>query len=291
MKLDLKDFNKNQNTNLDMKEGAENIKKLVGDTMTPFGKIANEYNKNIFETFGKAVADMTEQITANIIMPLRDAISKIKLPPLDIDFNSLKISMFKMFFNEFNEFVADLYDEAIFPPIYYIVEKDIKKEDIEVELNKWITSSPVKEYYLERIVGWKDNYTDRNILDLIDEIQSNLQADNYFSVCMLIFVLIEYMLRQKHFKGRGTVPYSEIRNVLEREVFEEIGINHMYKKFIKDNLYANTEVSTVVSRHMVHGVKLEFGTAETAMNMIFIYDFIQEVLDIRQTPELHTVGD
>ena len=76
---------------------------------------------------------------------------------------------------------------------------------------------------------WKSKYND-NIERMIDEIKFNFKHNNSYSVCTLIFVLIEYMIDQNYPEKikSNKHRYRSIKDVLKEKVFEPINI----KKFI-----------------------------------------------------------
>lgn len=115
---------------------------------------------------------------------------------------------------------------------------------------------------------------------MIDEIKFNFEHNNSYSVCTLIFVLIEYMLNQNYPEKikSNKYRYRSIKEVLKEKVFEPINIKKLYYKFIEENLYTSTDKAKEFSRHMTHGERIDFANMKSAMNMIFIYDFLQDVM-------------
>ena len=45
---------------------------------------------------------------------------------------------------------------------------------------------------------WKNKYNNDNIIKMIDEIKSNFENENCYSVFLLISMLIEYLLNQSY---------------------------------------------------------------------------------------------
>lgn len=168
-------------------------------------------------------------------------------------------------------------DENIFPPINFIANNNIQL-DKDDKLSKWILSSKVKEYYMARIKSWKYKYEDEAINGMIEEVSVALDNNLKSSVSLLIFPLIERMLREEIFENRHKIPQREIRNILKKTVFDAVDSDDLYRVFIRDNLYCNTKNAKEFSRNMCHGVNIEKFTEKTAMNMIFIYDFLQEII-------------
>ena len=237
----------------------ENIS-LINKTLESH-KINSEYierlNKSMKDTV-KAANQLREiyQEIMESVQPLIDVISNIKFPKINIDFNELKIYIYRIEFKEKEALVNKLYNQTIFPPILYIIENNIKENSIE-NWEKWILNNKeLKLFYIDRIDKWKAKYSDDNIKRMIDEIKFNFEHSNSYSVCTLIFVLIE-------------------------KVFEPINIKKLYVRFIEENLYTSTDKAKEFSRHMAHGDRIEFGNMKSAMNMIFIYDFLQDVMIIK----------
>ncbi len=240
----------------------------------------NEMSKN-FAILGQQFNQLHQGVIESI-QPMLNAISKIKFPKIDIDFSKWKIHFYRTAFEEKEAVVNVLYSHTIFPPILYLIEHDIEEKSIE-NWEEWVLNDKeLKLFYIDSINKWKDKYSDDNIKRMIDEIKLNFEHGNSYSVYTLVAVLIEYMLKQNYsdkIKSKGGI-YTSIRNVLNEKVFEPININELYVRFIEENLYASTDKAKEFSRHMTHGDKIEFGNMKSAMNMIFIYDFLQDVMII-----------
>lgn len=271
---------------------AESIKptlqtiELMKKTMESFNtpnknmEVLNETMKSIgrrVEQFNHAYQGIIESI-----QPMLNVISNIKFPEIDIDFNEFKICFYRNVFKEKEVLINKLYDETIFPPISYVIKNNLEDSSIE-NWSEWILNDKdLKSFYIGKIDKWKDKYSDDDIKRMINEIKFNLEHNNSYSVCTLVAVLIEYMLKQNYsekIKSKGGI-YNSIRNVLKEKVFDLIDINELYVRFIEENLYASTDKAQEFSRHITHGDKIEFGNLKSAMNMIFIYDFLQDVMII-----------
>lgn len=242
----------------------------------------NEMSKNVARV-GQQFNQFHQGIIESI-QPMLNAISKIKFPKIDIDFSEWKICFYRTSFEEKEAVVNSLYSNTIFPPILYIIKNGIEENSIE-NWEEWVLNDrELKLFYIDSINKWKDKYSDDNIKIMIDEIKFNFEHGNSYSVYTLVAILIEYMLKQNYsdeIKSKGGI-YTSIRNVLNEKVFEPININELYIRFIEENLYASTDKAKEFSRHMTHGDKIEFGNMKSAMNMIFIYDFLQDVMIITE---------
>lgn len=244
----------------------DNIERL-NESMKDIAKIRNQ------------LSEIQKRVKESI-QPVIDLISNIKLPKINIDFSKLKIHLYKTEFEEKKSLINKLYNKTIFPPILYIIENDIKENSIE-NLEEWILNNKeLKLFYIDRIDKWKSKYSDENIERMIDEIKFNFKHNNSYSVCTLIFVLIEYMLNQNYPEKikSNKYRYRSIKDVLKEKVFEPINIKKLYYKFIEKNLYTSTDKAKEFSRHMTHGERIDFANMKSAMNMIFIYDFLQDVM-------------
>lgn len=267
----------------------ESINEGIKPILENVALISNTYSEELNKTM-KNIEIMGEQFNQfykcmiESIEPILNAISNIKLPKLDIDFSEWKIFFYRTVFKEKEDSINVLYENMIFPPIAYLIKKNIKEINIK-SCEEWILNDKeLKLFYIENIERWKDKYSDDNIKRMIEEIKFNFEHGNSYSVCTLVAVIIEYMLKQNYsekIKSKGSI-YSSIRNVLNEKVFEPIGIDKLYIRFIEENLYASTDKAKEFSRHMTHGDKIEFGNMKSAMNMIFIYDFLQDVMILNE---------
>lgn len=194
------------------------------------------------------------------------------------DFNKIRINIYKTFLIENKVFIDKLVSETIFPPIDYMIEEEILEKGEVNDLYDFIYSKEVKEYYLDKIERWKNKYDEEAVKKMINDIKTSFESDSYYSVCFLVFPLIERMLRENIFEEEGDIRYSDIKKALKSEVFDVIEDDKMYKVFIENNLYCNTKKANEFSRHIAHGVKLDMVNQKVAMNMVFIYDFIQNIL-------------
>lgn len=292
VKIDLKKESNTQSNDInliynnlskDISPALENISS-INKTLESH-KINDEHIERLNESM-KDIAKITNQlseiqkIVKESIQPVIDLISNIKFPKININLDELKIYLYKTEFEEKKPLINKLYKKTIFPPILYIIENNIKENSIE-NLEEWILNNKeLKLFYIDRIDKWKSKYSDKNIERMIDEIKFNFKHNNSYSVCTLIFVLIEYMLNQNYPEKikSNKYRYRSIKDVLKEKVFEPINIKKLYYKFIEKNLYTSTDKAKEFSRHMTHGERIDFANMKSAMNMIFIYDFLQDVM-------------
>ena len=257
---------------------------LINKTLKSY-KINDEHIARLNESM-KDIANIGNQLSEiqqrlnQTIQPVIGLIANIKFPKININLDELKIHLYKIGFEEKKPLINKLYNKTVFPPILYIIENNIKEDSIE-NCEKWILDNKeLKLFYINRIDKWKSKYSDENIERMIDEIKFNFEHNNSYSVCTLIFVLIEYMLNQNYPEKikSNKYRYRSIKEVLKEKVFEPINIKKLYYKFIEENLYTSTDKAKEFSRHMTHGERIDFANMKSAMNMIFIYDFLQDVM-------------
>ncbi|EDS76237.1 putative dynein beta chain [Clostridium botulinum C str. Eklund] len=265
---------------LEIPEGMKSIWRQASSL--PIKQLSNAMNQPTIQ-LRKCFEQISESFKGQFQI-LANTISNIHFPKLNIDFDKLKIRLYKNSFEEKRTVVDKLYEKTIFPPIYYIVLKDIEEKDIG-NCEEWILNNKeLKSFYINRIDKWENKYNDNNIRKMIEEIKFNFEHNNSYSIYTLIVILIEYMLRQNYseeIKGTGKI-YSSIKNILNEKVFKPIDIDKLYIRFIEENLYASTSKAKEFSRHITHGDKIELGNMKSAMNMIFIYDFLQDVMIVNK---------
>ena len=111
-----------------------------------------------------------------------------------------------------------------------------------------------------------------------------------YAVVTLLFVLLEYRVR--NIKGAKIIPKNSgkitetIRENLKENVFDPTDSQNLYNEFIdsKGDSYiykSTTKNPNSITRHVLHGDKLELITYESMMSVVFLYDFINEVLSYK----------
>lgn len=202
----------------------------------------------------------------------------------NINFDKVLLNMYGAELFEHDELIYKFVDNTIFPPIGYFIENGYEKLDIssDVSLDIWILEEDVKKYYIDNIETWKKKYNNESIKHMLDEVKSNLSNNNYMSVYFLMNTIIEYMLNEHIANIDGKGRYDKLKKVLKEDVFKPIDREEMCEKFIDKNLYCNTSKAEEFSRHTTHGDKLELITPKAMMNMIFLYDFLQEVIAVSE---------
>lgn len=295
-------INKIQNNTLESKiasvnTATRNIILNIAKAMEPMKQISNMINRtvekiaktmqataNYFSSY-KATQKMLGLYSKNIITNLQ------KLNTGIVYQDNIKKLIYKNAFIRHKDAVNIFYQNNIFPPINYIIEKDISYFEDGFNIKEFIISEEVVSFYLSRIKVWKEKHQNIDIIELIDEIEFNLQYRKAKTLSLTLPTLMEALLKnssidltKKNTKSNGGL-YPTIKKFLIEKLFEPLNIMFLHKKFINENLYNNTRNAKNFSRHIVHADKLELANMETAMNMIFIYDLMQEIIITKKTQE------
>lgn len=179
------------------------------------------------------------------------------------------------------ELIGALYENTIFPPIYYLRRNEINADKIismdSMQLEQWVLNNDIRLFYLDRIKYWKGKFNSDSIKKMLEEVYHSVENNNYFSAYFVINVVIEYMLNE-YIEDPKNNRYKKLRKIFKKKVFKSIKKKGIYTKFINNNLYCDTSRAEEFSRHTVHGDRLESITPKAMMNMIFIFDFLQEVI-------------
>ncbi|AUA29376.1 TPA: hypothetical protein OUL15_003759 [Clostridioides difficile] len=245
---------------------------------TPILNLVQKINENFQMQFKEIINERFQmqfkEIISNINFKLEPILSNFK-----VTFNTYKINSYSAFFKNKNDLTNYFYNSNIFPPIKFFLENkefDFKTDDLE----NFIFCKDIREFYLSQILKWKNKFHTTYMDSFIDSIHLSLYHENYIAICPSMFILLESLIRFECFPNQDNIPTKTICDKLKFEVFEKIDIDEFYHKFIKDSLYANTKKAEGLSRHSVHGIDLYKMDPLSAMNLIFLYDFIQSVIDI-----------
>ncbi len=263
---------------------------LTEDTKTALEEFSLNLNKTIKEftvTIGSVIQDMLPGIQLmkdSILKSFKDIDWKDIFENIGkLDVNGVYFNAYKSVMEENEKLIQLFCDNTIFPPLHYIIDKQVEFEEIQASPNVWIQSEKIKAYYLDRVNEWKDKYKNEDIHKIINEIYYNLNENNYYSVTFLIYTLLEYLFNDDYISNGGKKPrYPQIRKVLKEKVFDHIEVDGLGDKFINKNLYCDTNKAEEFSRHAIHGVGLEMINYKTTLTIIFFYDFIQDILRVSE---------
>lgn len=233
----------------------------------------------------KQLQDRTKRTTENIV-------AKFKIyNDFIISYDNIKKVLYKKSFIEHKNVVNLFYRNNIFPPINYIIDKQITDFEEGFNMEAFIQSEDIISFYINRVREWKLKYQDEDIIELIDDIEFNLNHRRAKTLSLIMPTLMEALLNnssidlsKSNTKANGG-RYATIKKFLKDKIFGPIEIKYLQNRFINENLYNSTERAKYFSRHIIHGDKLELANMKTAINMILIYDFIQEIIVLDKAKE------
>ncbi|MBN9647601.1 hypothetical protein J0L31_11415 [Terrisporobacter glycolicus] len=259
------------------------------NSASKFSEIIKPVSINFNNTFSQLInsAIKTMNSITTSIGPMLQELSNVLV---STNFNK---ALYRLAFEEHKDAIYKFYYSYVFPPINYLIDNEVYELDPNVNIEEYILSKEINEYYVEHVKLWADKFDNESSKRLISDIAFNLEHKRDYAVSSLVFTLIEHLLNystleeyQSEVNGK---IYPAVRNMLKEEVFKPLNINALYIRFIKDNLYTNTDIAIHNSRHIVHGKRIELNNMMNAMSMIFLYDFIQEIIEPKPVEEGNTV--
>lgn len=196
--------------------------------------------------------------------------------------------------NFLNSFIS----EGLCPPIFYLI-KDIAIDDMvrydkeyteKIDIEKLPYDISVEKYYIDSMNEWIEDEEDNYIKDFIKEIQVNFEQGNIYTTTLSLFTLIEYKVR-KTAKATGN-PIGESRitqniiQVLEENCFKykkSLQLEKLGSTFFDRNseyyIYKSTSKEpTFITRHVLHGEKLNLINKNNMMSLIFLTDLLYKIL-------------
>lgn len=272
-------------------ESAKYMTKLNITALNPIN-FMNESIKNSMESYRFITTNVNEMLN-NIVEKMLEPINnqaKIMQQMVgnilkDVDFQDFWLKLYGIEFIEHEDIVEVFMDKTIFPPIRYLCKNEYKEIEKVIENNedieKWILNNEIKIFYLKRIESWKNKFSNDTVKKILDEVHNNIKNGNYISAYLVLNTVIEYMLNE-HITNPNRNRYKKLRTILSEEVFLPINRDDMCDKFINNNLYCDTRKAEEFSRHTVHGDRLELITPKVTMSMIFLFDFLQEVISVSE---------
>lgn len=207
----------------------------------------------------------------------------------DFNFDEFHLRLISELLSEEQDNCEKFLEESIFPPIFYIaLDDDLSNSNINV--NEYLKQEDLKQYYSDRISDWHNGDIEGYPNELIDDIKFNYDNNRVYGVVTLIFVLLEYRVR--NINGGKAIPKNSgqitktIRENLKNNVFDPTDSQSLYDEFIdskgNSDIYKSTSNNpNSITRHVLHGDKLELITYESMMSVVFLYDFINEVLSYK----------
>ncbi|HCL4447078.1 TPA: hypothetical protein N2D16_002683 [Clostridium botulinum] len=264
-----------------------------------------EISKDLGEKFSQLVN--FKNIISEAILPIYKEIYKIntfffkELKPIikELSNKKKKNIYFATMFLEMNPAFSDKFiTEGVFPPIFYFLDNMMADQVIEfyeeyvnkIDINNVVNSSDIKEYYIKAMDNWIDEEQIDCIRDFIKEIKINFIQDNLYSTTLNLFTLIEYKVRESGDKTDKPVGewkiIDSITTVLAENCFKykkSKELEKLYSTFFdkkgKCYIYKSTSKSPAfVTRHILHGDRLDLINNKSMMSLIFLTDCLYKML-------------
>ncbi|WP_162267000.1 hypothetical protein, partial [Clostridium botulinum] len=206
---------------------------------------------------------------------------------------------FATMFLEMNPIFSDKFiTEGVFPPIFYFLDDMMEDQIIEfheeyvnkIDINNVVNSSDIKEYYIKAIDNWIDEEHTDCICDFIKEIKTNFMQNKIYSTTLNLFTLMEYKIRESGFNTNKPIGEWKIINnitkVLSENCFkykESKELEKLYSTFFNEKgtcyIYKSTSKSpTFVTRHILHGDRLDLINNKSMMSLVFLTDCLYRML-------------
>lgn len=205
----------------------------------------------------------------------------------DFNFDEFHLRLISELLSEKQDNCEKFLEESIFTPIFYMgLENDLGNKNI----NEYLKQEDLKKYYSDRISDCHNGHIEGYPNELIDDIKFNYDNNRVYGVVTLIFVLLEYRVR--NINGGKIIPKSSgeitktTRGNLKENVFDYTDSQSLYDEFIdskgNSDIYKSTSNNpNSITGHVLHGDKLELITYESMMSVVLLYDFINEVLSYK----------
>lgn len=191
--------------------------------------------------------------------------------------------------------------------------EDTCKEFNDSDIELLIKSKDVKDYYYKSMDTWIDDEQNLHIKELIKEIQINFESNNIYVTTLSLFTLLEYKVDKSRSLKQITRKYAEeyraskeanykfkklkkeddpagITKAIEIILYENCFgyrdstvLEKLYDVFFDKKgacyLYKDTEKNpNYITRHMLHGKKIDLITEERMMSLVFLIDSIHKML-------------
>lgn len=202
-------------------------------------------------------------------------------------------------FLESNEkFLNPFIDTGLCPPIFYMI-KDCTLGDLEdydqkysnnINIDILLDDIRLKEYYVESMEEWIEDESEEYIKQLILEVKGNFKSNNIYVTSLSLLTLIEFKVRkaaEATGKPIGKDQITEkIVSTLKSNCFKDGETNQLtrlfnlfFNKKSKYYLYKSTQSNPIsITRHILHGERLDLINKQNMMNLVFITDMLYKML-------------
>lgn len=201
-------------------------------------------------------------------------------------------------FLESNEnFLNPFMEGGLCPPIFYII-KDCTLEDLinydekysNINITILLNDIGLREYYVESMDEWIEDESEEYVRQLIQEIKKNFKSNNIYVTSLSLLTLIEYKVRKAAEMtgkpiGKDNVTVK-IVSTLKSNCFKNgtmPQLNRLFNLFFDRSseyyLYKATQSNPIsITRHILHGERLDLINEQNMMNLVFITDILYKML-------------
>lgn len=249
----------------------------VNDNYKLIDSQTDDVIKRLISNYKRVKTDYIEfkEVALNMGVFLKKFVSIVTEVLNEFDFNEMKKNIVDKVITRNEDLINKFIEEEIFPPIFYSDDNfilKIKKIDLEDE--------NLKKYYSESMRMWiKKEYPD-HIKVMINDIIESYNEGKIYTTTITLFTLLEYRINIAKLKPIN--GYQAYKTTLKERVFEhEVTKEHLLK-YIDEIIFKDTRADNIKSltRHVVHGDRLDLITYDSMMSLIFLYDFINLLLKI-----------
>ena len=276
----LKENNFINSTDPELLKAKEDLAKTFSEINLEGLAIATQNMQNMYKTIQPALDSMRNNFNL-LLKEIAPFLRLLSESFKDFDINEFAKKITEKTIYKHKELIKKLSEDNLFPPIFYLDEKitetiqDIDLKDVEL-----------KKYYIDAMRNrWSKDKFPSYIQDIIMELVLNFEEDRVYTTTLSLFTLLEYRINISKLKivtnYRGqTLIYPSYKATLEEQSFNNELATKFLFDYINNNIFKNTDYANSLTRHVVHGHRLDLITFEGMMSLIFLYDFINNTLKI-----------
>ena len=195
------------------------------------------------------------------------------------DYIELKKELTENVIKKNEALIDEFLDQNIFPPIFYSNSKLLLKST-----PSDLQEKKLKDHYLKSMRSkWiKEEYPDYIKL-MINEIADGYDEGKIYTTTFGLFTLLEYRLSlTPTINDTKKLTYPEKSGIIQNEIINRSVATDKFLSFITKVIFKNTRQNDIetVSRHVVHGHRLDLVRYEGMMSWIFLYDFVDNLLKL-----------
>ena len=200
------------------------------------------------------------------------------------DINKIALDRAEIIVSENKDLINIFLSNNIFPPIFFL-ESNISSIREFKDIDQIIENEEVKKFYKEEFKYWNKHIYPKHIKIFIKELYNNFNSGHIYTTTIALFTLLEYRIRRTELKivkqdGKVLI-FRTYKETIKDSVFYRENIKNSVVKFLKD-IFKNTDKAKSLTRHVVHGEKIELINYRGMMSILFFYDFIDKILKIEK---------